>query len=101
MTTIEPAPRPRSRKPAFDKVAATWWLLVVLLSVGAGALVRMALPAADRRATTATFLNGALLNDAGAAMSPTPAGADQAATRPTIVVVRRAASAPVARTRAS
>lgn len=100
MTTIEPAPRPRSRKPAFDKVAATWWLLVVLLSVGAGALVRMALPA-DQRATTATFLDGVPLNDAGAAMSPTLAGADQAATRPTIVVVRRAASAPVARTRAS
>ena len=105
MTTTDPAPRPRPRKPAFDKAAATYRIVVVTIALGAGALARMALPnrsdapIVDAAARIGLVPSGPSL--ATAPTAPTLADASPATSRPTIVVVRRPSAAPVARTRAS
>ena len=70
------------RRPAFDKSAATLSLLAVVAGLGIGAAARTyAVPAAPTTAVLASVVQGAPV--------------------PTIVVVRRSAQRPVARTRAS
>lgn len=82
--TTEAAARPRGKRPSFDKDGATTLLLAVLAGLGLGAGMRLYAPQTGPAHPNVALTTAAL---------EAPTG--------TIVVVRRVADAPVARTRAS